>query len=46
MHDQIKTFITQEIVQMENPDNFFSDDDLLAAGLDNMGIIQWVERHQ
>ncbi len=42
MHDQIKTFITQEIVQLENPDSFSSDDDLLAAGLDSMGIMRLI----
>jgi len=42
MHDQIKTFITQEIVQLENPEHFSSDDDLLAAGLDSMGIMRLI----
>jgi D-alanine--poly(phosphoribitol) ligase subunit 2 len=42
MQDQLKSFIFKELVFVDNPDGFTEEDDLLAAGLDSMGIMRLV----
>ena len=39
---ELKTFIFQELVYVDNPDQFGDNDDLLEAGLDSMGIMRLV----
>ena len=42
MQQQLKSFIFKELVFVDDPDSFGEDDDLLAAGLDSMGIMRLV----
>ena len=42
MLQKLKSFIFQELVFIENPDDFTSNDSLLEAGLDSMGIMRLV----
>jgi D-alanine--poly(phosphoribitol) ligase subunit 2 len=42
MLQKLKSFIFQELVFIETPDDFTSNDSLLEAGLDSMGIMRLV----
>ena len=42
MQQKLKSFIFQELVFIDDPSGFTEDDDLLAAGLDSMGIMRLV----
>lgn len=42
MLQKIKSYIFQELVFTENPDEFGEGDDLLQAGLDSMAIMRLV----
>jgi len=42
MQQKLKSFIFQELVFIDDPDSFKETDDLLAAGLDSMGIMRLV----
>jgi len=42
MKEKLKNFIFSEIVYLDNPDAFTDDDDLLAAGLDSMGLMRLI----
>ena len=42
MLQELKTFIFQELVYIDDPEQFGEDDDLLEAGLDSMGIMRLV----
>jgi D-alanine--poly(phosphoribitol) ligase subunit 2 len=42
MLQKLKSFIFQELVFIENPDDFSPTDSLLEAGLDSMGIMRLV----
>jgi len=42
MQQKIKSFIFQELVFIDDPSRFTENDDLLAAGLDSMGIMRLV----
>jgi D-alanine--poly(phosphoribitol) ligase subunit 2 len=42
MKTQLKTYIFNELIFHDNPDEFSDDDDLLAAGLDSMGIMRLI----
>ena len=42
MLNKLKSFIFEELVFVDNPQEFSEDDDLLEAGLDSMGIMRLV----
>ena len=42
MLNKLKSFIFEELVFIDNPQEFSEDDDLLEAGLDSMGIMRLV----
>ncbi len=42
MQQKLKSFIFQELVFIDDPSSFTENDDLLAAGLDSMGIMRLV----
>lgn len=42
MKKELRAFIFQELVFVANPEQFSDDDDLLAAGLDSMGIMRLI----
>jgi acyl carrier protein len=42
MKQALKKFIFAELIYHENPDDFGEDEDLLAAGLDSMGIMRLI----
>ena len=42
MQQKLKFFIFQELVFIDDPSSFTENDDLLAAGLDSMGIMRLV----
>ena len=42
MKKQLRDFIFQELIFVENPDRFGDDDDLLEAGLESMGIMRLI----
>ena len=42
MIETLKTYIFSELVYSDNPAGFRSQDDLLEAGLDSMGIMRLV----
>ncbi len=42
MKEKLKKFIFDELIYHENPAEFGDDDDLLAAGLDSMGIMRLI----
>jgi len=42
MLPQLKKFIFDELVFVDQPEQFGDDEDLLAAGLDSMGIMRLV----
>lgn len=42
MKEHLRKFILDEIIFVPEPDTFSDDDDLLAAGLDSMGIMRLV----
>ncbi|MBE8233532.1 MAG: acyl carrier protein [Endozoicomonadaceae bacterium] len=42
MKKQLRDFIFQELIFVENPDQFGDDDDLLEAGLESMGIMRLI----
>ena len=42
MRQKLKQYIFDELVFVDEPEQFGDDDDLLAAGLDSMGIMRLV----
>jgi acyl carrier protein len=42
MHQTLKNFIFEELVQIDDIASFTENDDLLEAGLDSMGIMRLV----
>lgn len=42
MKEKLKAFIFAELIFHEDPASFGDDDDLLAAGLDSMGIMRLI----
>ncbi|PCI44376.1 MAG: phosphopantetheine-binding protein [Proteobacteria bacterium] len=42
MHQALKNFIFEELVQIDDTASFTENDDLLEAGLDSMGIMRLV----
>jgi D-alanine--poly(phosphoribitol) ligase subunit 2 len=42
MKEKLKKFIFDELIYHENPAAFGNDDDLLAAGLDSMGLMRLI----
>lgn len=42
MKEKIRAFIFQELIFVAEPDKFSNDDNLLAAGLDSMGIMRLI----
>lgn len=42
MKEKLRNFIFSELIYVENPASFSDDDDLLAAGLDSMGIMRLI----
>lgn len=42
MKAQLKKFIFSELIYHEHPEAFGDDDDLLAAGLDSMGLMRLI----
>lgn len=42
MQQTLKHFIFEELVYVDQPDNFGNEDDLLEAGLDSMAIMRLV----
>ncbi|MBL4759747.1 MAG: acyl carrier protein [Mariprofundaceae bacterium] len=42
MHQTLKNFIFEELVQIDDIASFTENDDLLKAGLDSMGIMRLV----
>lgn len=42
MKDELKDFIFSELIYLDNPESFGDDDDLLAAGLDSMGLMRLI----
>ncbi len=42
MKEKLKKFIFAELIYHENPGAFSDEDDLLAAGLDSMGIMRLI----
>lgn len=42
MKEKLKNFIFTELIYLEDPASFGDDDDLLAAGLDSMGIMRLI----
>lgn len=42
MKKQLRDFIFQELIFVDNPEQFGDDDDLLEAGLESMGIMRLI----
>jgi acyl carrier protein len=42
MKTKLRDFIFQELIFVADPQQFSDDDDLLAAGLDSMGIMRLI----
>ncbi len=42
MNKQLRAFIFQELIFVEDPEQFGDDDDLLEAGLESMGIMRLI----
>ena len=42
MLKKLKSYIFQELIFTDDPENFGNDDNLLEAGLDSMGIMRLV----
>lgn len=42
MQEKLKSYIFEELIFIDNPDQFSEHDNLLDAGLDSMGIMRLV----
>lgn len=42
MKKQLRDFLFEELIFVEDPDQFGDDDDLLEAGLESMGIMRLI----
>ncbi len=39
---RLRGFVLEELIYCEDPENFTDDEDLLAAGLDSLGIMRLI----
>lgn len=42
MYKEIKSFIIQELIYIDNPESLTADTNLLQAGLDSMGVMRLI----